>query len=287
MSLPRTSPLGLALTTLALTPLAWASDPIPDPSEVPAASAHVADEAPAGLLERAAEAGTFQTLATLLERAELVETLQGDGPFTVFAPTDEAFAAIPELLREELLLPGNAHVLAEILTYHVVAGEVSAAEALAAGHVRTLQHAELDFRIEDGRLRAGTAGVIANDVMARNGVLHVLDSVLLPPGVTLPEPEGRKVIGVFSEKPGRALASQLGIDRERCLLLTSVVDGDPAQQAGLQAYDVLTALNGRPATDATLKEEKQAVGFGGRIHVELLRAGQPLSLDVQVGIDRH
>ena len=124
----------------------------------------------------------FETLVAAVAAAGLVETLQGPGPFTVFAPTDDAFAALPEGVLDKLLLPENKDVLVSILTYHVVAGKVMAAD-VAAGDVPTVEGSTIAVTVEGGVMLNGSANVVATDVAASNGVIHVIDAVILPPGV--------------------------------------------------------------------------------------------------------
>lgn len=128
----------------------------------------------------AVEAGDFETLATALEAADLVETLQGEGPFTVFAPTDEAFAALPEGTLETLLEPENVDQLTAILTYHVVSGMVTS-EDIEPGDVETVEGSSVTLSVEDDMVMVNDATVVAADVMASNGVIHVIDAVILPP----------------------------------------------------------------------------------------------------------
>lgn len=140
-------------------------------------------EAPAAqgdLVEVAVDAGNFTTLVAAVQAAGLLETLQGEGPFTVFAPTDEAFAQLPEGTVEGLLEDPEA--LAEILTYHVIPGRVLAADVIAAGEVEpeTVQGDALDVRVMDGTVHVDEATVTTADVMASNGVIHVIDTVLMP-----------------------------------------------------------------------------------------------------------
>ncbi|MEO1059475.1 MAG: fasciclin domain-containing protein, partial [Actinomycetota bacterium] len=106
----------------------------------------------------------------------------GEGPFTVFAPTDDAFAALPPELIEALLLPENQEVLAQILTYHVVSGEVLSTD-IAAGDVETVEGSTIAVGVDEGTVTVNDATVIAADVTADNGVIHVIDAVLLPPDV--------------------------------------------------------------------------------------------------------
>lgn len=133
------------------------------------------------IVDVAVEAGSFTTLVAAVEAAGLAETLSGEGPFTVFAPTDEAFAALPPEIVEALLLPENQDVLAEILTYHVVSGEVLAAD-VTAGEVATVQGEEITLAVDDG-VTVNGANVIATDVLASNGVIHVIDAVIIPPSI--------------------------------------------------------------------------------------------------------
>jgi len=128
----------------------------------------------------AATAGDFNTLVAALKAADLVETLQGDGPFTVFAPTDAAFAKLPEGTVDSLLLPENKAKLVAILTYHVVPGEVLAADVVKLSSADTVEGQQLSISVNDGGVQVNDAHVTATDIMASNGVIHVIDSVLIP-----------------------------------------------------------------------------------------------------------
>jgi uncharacterized surface protein with fasciclin (FAS1) repeats len=136
---------------------------------------------PGDIVAVASSTEGFLTLVAAVSAAGLVETLQGPGPFTVFAPTDEAFAALPAGTLDALLLPENSEVLTKILTYHVVSGEVLAAD-VTAGDVATVEGQAITVST-DGGVRVNDSNVIATDVMASNGVIHVIDAVLLPPDV--------------------------------------------------------------------------------------------------------
>ena len=114
-----------------------------------------------------------------MKAAGLVETLQGTGPFTVFAPTDEAFAKLPKGTVEDLLKPENKAKLAAILTYHVVAGKVMAADVKTM-KVKTVNGQELDIKVASGAVTVDNAKVVKTDVVASNGVIHVIDTVVLP-----------------------------------------------------------------------------------------------------------
>lgn len=132
------------------------------------------------LVTVAATAGDFSTLVAALKAADLVETLQGDGPFTVFAPTDEAFAKLPPGTVDSLLLPENKAKLVAILTYHVVQGEVMAADVVKLSSADTVEGQRLSISVDDAGVHVDDANVTATDVIASNGVIHVIDSVLIP-----------------------------------------------------------------------------------------------------------
>jgi len=132
------------------------------------------------IVDTAVEAGNFTTLAAALEAAGLVETLKGEGPFTVFAPTDEAFAALPEGTVETLLEPENRDQLTAILTYHVVPGKVMSGDLSDGMEAETVNGAPVTISTDAG-VMVNDATVTAADIEASNGVIHVIDSVLLPP----------------------------------------------------------------------------------------------------------
>ncbi len=127
----------------------------------------------------ASSAGNFTTLVTAIKAAGLVETLQGTGPFTVFAPTDEAFAKLPKGTLDELLKPENKTKLAGILTYHVVSGKVMAADVKTM-MAKTVNGEKLDIEVTDGAVTVNKAKVTKTDIAASNGVIHVVDTVLMP-----------------------------------------------------------------------------------------------------------
>ena len=127
----------------------------------------------------AAGNGSFNTLVAAVKAAGLVETLQGAGPFTVFAPTDEAFAKLPKGTVEDLLKPENKAKLVSILTYHVVAGKVMAADVKTM-KAKTVNGQSLDVKLTDGAVTVDNAKVVKTDVAASNGVIHVIDTVVLP-----------------------------------------------------------------------------------------------------------
>ena len=132
------------------------------------------------IVDTAVAAGQFKTLAAALKAAGLVETLKGKGPFTVFAPTDEAFAKLPEGTVENLLKPENKAKLTAILTYHVVPGKVMAADVVKLKEAKTVQGGSARISAMGGRVMVDEAHVVKTDIAASNGVIHVIDSVIMP-----------------------------------------------------------------------------------------------------------
>ena len=173
----RKVPARLAALTTALA-LAVAA---PVFAAQPAASTAAQTQARADIVDTAVAAGQFKTLAAALQAAGLVDTLKGAGPFTVFAPTDAAFAALPAGTVENLLKPENREQLVAILTYHVVPGRVTAGEVAKLDKATTVQGGDVAIRATGGTVSVGNARVVQADVMASNGVIHVIDKVLMPP----------------------------------------------------------------------------------------------------------
>ena len=182
---------GLAASVIALA-ACGDDDNDSDSADTTAAAAEPAAEESAEPAEESADAmadtvvdvaiaNDFTTLVAAVDAADLVETLQGEGPFTVFAPTNEAFAALPDGLLDALLLEENKAVLQEILTYHVVSGKVLSTD-LTSGEVATVQGEEVTIVVDDGVTVEG-ANVIDADVEAGNGVVHVIDAVIVPPSI--------------------------------------------------------------------------------------------------------
>jgi len=132
------------------------------------------------IVDTAVAAGNFKTLAAALGAGGLVETLKGKGPFTVFAPTDEAFGKLPKGTVEDLLKPENKAKLVKILTYHVVPGKVTAADVVKLSSAKTVEGSEVKIAAADGKVRVDGANVVKTDIAASNGVIHVIDAVILP-----------------------------------------------------------------------------------------------------------
>lgn len=133
------------------------------------------------IVDTAVAAGQFKTLASAIQAAGLVDTLKGDGPFTVFAPTDEAFAKLPAGTVENLLKPENKDQLVAILTYHVVPGKVEAAEVVTMDEAKTVNGKMVDIKVKGDTVMVNDAKVTKTDIAASNGVIHVIDTVIMPP----------------------------------------------------------------------------------------------------------
>jgi len=143
----------------------------------PARAQHTKD-----IVDTAVAAGSFTTLAKALAAADLVATLKGPGPFTVFAPTDDAFAKLPAGTLENLLKPENKAMLRRVLTYHVVPGKVMAADVVKLTSAKAVSADMLSITVSGSTVMVDKARVVRTDIAASNGVIHVIDTVLLPPG---------------------------------------------------------------------------------------------------------
>ena len=147
---------------------------------VAASRATVAPGETTDLVDTAVAAGSFNTLAKALTAADLIGTLKGKGPFTVFAPTDDAFAKLPAGTLESLLKPENKAKLQRILTYHVVAGKVMAADVVKMHSAKAVSGDMITIAADGGTVTVDNAKVVKTDILASNGVIHVIDSVILP-----------------------------------------------------------------------------------------------------------
>jgi|SRR5271157_162920 len=139
-----------------------------------------APAAKSDIVDTAVAAGSFKTLAAALKAADLIDALKGEGPFTVFAPTDEAFNKLPAGTVEDLLKPGNKARLQSILKYHVVSGKVTAKQVMKMNSAQTLDGQSVNIRVNNGAVMVNDATVTKADIQCSNGVIHVIDTVLLP-----------------------------------------------------------------------------------------------------------
>jgi uncharacterized surface protein with fasciclin (FAS1) repeats len=135
------------------------------------------------IVDVAVENGSFNTLVAAVQAAGLVDTLKGAGPFTVFAPTDAAFAALPKGTVDDLLKPENKSKLVDILTYHVVSGKVTSGDVVKLSEAATVEGSKVNVSVSGSTVKINDATVTAVDIAASNGVIHVIDKVLLPPSM--------------------------------------------------------------------------------------------------------
>ena len=138
------------------------------------------DDSEKDIVDIAAGAEDFTTLVAAVKAAGLVDTLKGDGPFTVFAPTNDAFAKLPKGTVESLLKPENKKKLVAVLTYHVVPGKVLAGDVVKLSKAKTVQGSEVKVSVDGGKVKIDDAEVIKTDILCKNGVIHIIDSVILP-----------------------------------------------------------------------------------------------------------
>jgi uncharacterized surface protein with fasciclin (FAS1) repeats len=176
----KTVSITIAATTLFVSlPTFAASVPAAKPT-TPHSQKHTVGT----IVEVASANSSFKTLVAAIKAAGLVETLSGKGPFTVFAPTDAAFAALPKGTLEKLLKPENKATLTKILTYHVVPGAITS-KAIKTGEVKTVEGASVKIQVKKGQVTIDKAKVTKADIKTSNGVIHVIDKVLLPAGIKL------------------------------------------------------------------------------------------------------
>lgn len=171
---------------IAATGLLVSVPTLAEKSSAPAAkpAPAIIAQAPGTIVDVASADPSFTTLVTAIKAAGLVDTLSGQGPFTVFAPTNAAFDKLPKATLTKLLKPENQATLAKILTYHVIAGAVDS-KSIKSGEVKTVEGASVKVRVKSSGITVGNAKVIKADVPASNGYIHVIDKVLIPPDVKL------------------------------------------------------------------------------------------------------
>ena len=170
-----------ALILAACAPSAPAEAPAEAPAQPEPQPTAISEPEPMDIVDIAIADGRFDTLVAAVQAADLVDTLKGEGPFTVFAPTDDAFAALPDGTLDSLLLPENKQALTDILLYHVVSGKVMAADVVGLESATTVLGKDVAIKVDMGNVYINDAKVIITDIETSNGVIHVIDSVILPP----------------------------------------------------------------------------------------------------------
>lgn len=264
----------VALFILAACAPAATPEPtaIPEPTTAPEPTAEPTP-APMDIVDTAIADGRFTTLVAAVQAAELVDTLKGEGPFTVFAPTDDAFAALPEGTLESLLLPENKQTLTDILLYHVVAGKVMAADVTGLTSATTVLGEDVTVKVDMGNVYINEAKVIITDIETSNGVIHVIDAVILPPAE---EAE--------AETPGTIVEIAAADERFSTLVaavtaaeLVETLSGEGPFTVFAPTNDAFAALPAGTLDSLLLPENKQALTDILLYHVV---AGKVMATDV-------
>ncbi len=213
------------------------------------------------IVQTASASHDFSTLVAAVKAAGLAETLSGPGPFTVFAPTDDAFAKVPKEVLQKLLLPENKETLAKILTYHVVTGRAYASDAAALSKAATVAGEQVSFSFADGRLRINDSGIIKTDLDTSNGVIHVIDSVLIPPSVNLSTLVSNSSPSASATTMTAGAPDLITLAIERGVPLFN--DGNPAACAAV--YEVtIAALLERPNLSSSARNTLASALSAGR-----------------------
>lgn len=234
------------------------------------------------IVDTALGAGGFTVLHKAVEAAGLVDALRGEGPFTVFAPTDDAFAKLPEEQVAALLKPENRDMLQAVLTYHVVPGRLTAQQVAGLTHAQTLNGQRLDIKQEDGAVYIGNARVLKTNVMASNGVIHVIDTPILPATSSLAEVAANA--GSFGTLIAAAEAAGLGAalsgdepltvfaptDEAFAKLPAGTVESllEPANRDRLTAILKYHVLPGRVYSDQAIEAGKAETLHGGHVTIK-------------------
>jgi len=239
--------LALAACAPAATPAPTAT-PMPEPTVTP-------EPMLSDIVDTAVADGRFTTLVAAVQAAELVDTLKGEGPFTVFAPTDDAFAALPEGTLDSLLLPENKQALTDILLYHVVSGEVMAADVTALTSATTVLGKDVTVKVDMGNVYINEAQVVITDIATSNGVIHVINAVLLPPADEAAMEEKNTIVDI-AVADGRfttLVAALTAAD------LVETLSGDGPFTVFAPTDDAFAALPAGTLDTLLLPESKQAL----------------------------
>ncbi len=239
--------LALAACAPAATPAPTAT-PIPDPTATP-------EPMLSDIVDTAVADGRFTTLVAAVQAAELVDTLKSEGPFTVFAPTDDAFAALPAGTLDSLLLPENKQALTDILLYHVVSGNVMAADVTALTSATTVLGKDVTVKVDMGNVYINDAQVVITDIATSNGVIHVINAVLLPPADEAAMEEKNTIVDI-AVADGRfttLVAALTAAD------LVETLSGDGPFTVFAPTDDAFAALPAGTLDTLLLPESKQAL----------------------------
>lgn len=245
----------LVAFALVLAACGPAATPTPEPAPTAMPEPTAIPEPELGdIVDTAVADGRFTTLVAAVQAAELVDALKGEGPFTVFAPTDDAFAALPEGTVESLLLPENKQALTDILLYHVVEGKVMAEDVVGLTSATTLLGKDITIKVDMGNVYINDAQVIITDIETSNGVIHVIDAVILPPSDEAAEEAQTIVeIAVADERFSTLVAAVTAAD------LVETLSGEGPFTVFAPTNDAFAALPAGTLDSLLLPENKQAL----------------------------
>jgi len=255
------------------------------------------------IVETAVEAGKFKTLATALTAAGLVDAVKGPGPFTVFAPTDEAFAKVPKETLEMLLKPENKEKLKAVLTYHVVPGKVMAKDVVGLKGAKSLNGQRIDVKVDGSKVSVDGANVVATDIACTNGVIHVIDSVILPASDNIPAVATKA--GKFSTLLAAAKAAGLvdALSGDKALTVFAPTDEafgklpsgtvesllKPENKDKLKSILLFHVVEGRVYSEDAVKAKTAATLQGGKVEISVkdgaayVNGAKILATDIDAG----
>jgi uncharacterized surface protein with fasciclin (FAS1) repeats len=255
------------------------------------------------IVETAVEAGKFKTLATALTAAGLIDAVNGPGPFTVFAPTDDAFAKVPKETLEMLLKPENKDKLKAVLTYHVVPGKVMAKDVVGLKGAKSLNGQRIDVKVDGSKVTVDGANVVATDIACTNGVIHVIDSVILPASDNIPAVATKA--GKFSTLLAAAKAAGLvdALSGDKDLTVFAPTDEafgklpkgtvesllKPENKEKLKAILLYHVVEGRVYSEDALKAKAAATLQGGKVEITVkdgaayVNGAKILATDIDAG----
>ena len=255
------------------------------------------------IVETAVEAGKFKTLATALTAAGLIDAVNGPGPFTVFAPTDDAFAKVPKETLEMLLKPENKEKLKAVLTYHVVPGKVMAKDVVGLKGAKSLNGQRIDVKVDGGKVSVDGANVVATDIACTNGVIHIIDSVILPASDNIPAVATKA--GKFSTLLAAAKAAGLvdALSGDKALTVFAPTDEafgklpkgtvesllKPENKEKLKAILLYHVVEGRVYSEDAVKAKSAATLQGGKVEITVkdgaayVNGAKILATDIDAG----
>lgn len=236
--------------------------------------------------------GRFGRFLALLDALDDDELIPPGAQVTLLAPTDGAFDALSNEAVAMLKTRRNRDALRALVENHIIPERLTASQAVAQSPIRTAHGSVLRATSDaEGHLRLqftekDSANILAADLDTTNGLVQVVDALIVPPAGLKLVPDGRLVVGIFPDEAGPVLASQFALDGKRAVVVEGLTSGGPAQKAGVLKNDVIVSINGQIATEDELARAKDAVGYGGFLEFVIYRKGEKLTIKVPVGVER-